>query len=64
MNFTLASGFGYNSTFNFVRVTDDLTLVRFVMDDAIISIKMKDEDIRRLAEMARYFLGENVEGEE
>ncbi len=61
MIFIPYSGFGHDSAFHFVHVADDVTLLRFEMDDAIVSVRMKDDDLRRFARMIKEFVDGNME---
>ena len=61
MNFIPYSGFGHDSAFHFVHVAEDVTLIRFEMDDAIVSVRMKDDDLRRFANMIKTFVDGNME---
>lgn len=60
MNFIPYRGFGHDSAYHFVHV-GDANLIRFETDDAIISIRMRDEDLRRFAKMIKEFVDGNME---
>ena len=61
MNFIPYAGFGNDSAYQFVHAADDVNLIRFETDDAIISIRMRDEDLRRFARMIKEFVDGNME---
>lgn len=61
MKFIPYAGFGNDSAYRFTRVGDDANLIRFETDDAIISIRMSDEDLRRFASMIKEFVDGNME---
>lgn len=61
MNFIPYAGFGNYSAYQFIHVADDANLIRFETDDATISVRMNDDDLRRFANMIKTFVDGNME---